>query len=66
MDDEPFNRAITALMRQNGVTRTDAASQVLEFLGEVDERMQRGENVLKLFVERFHVSDDYLLDLLFN
>jgi hypothetical protein len=66
MEQQPLDRVIAALMRQRGVTREDAASQVQEFLGKVDDWMREGVNVLDLFMTRFQLSEDYLLDLLFS
>lgn len=66
MEQQPLDRVIAALMRQRGVTREDAASQVHEFLGKVDDWMREGVNVIDLFITRFQLSEDYLLDLLFS
>jgi hypothetical protein len=66
MEQQPFDRVIAALMRQNGVSREDAASQVHDFLGKVDSWMEEGVNVLDLFITRFQLHEDYLLDLLFS
>lgn len=66
MEDLPLDRVVAAVMRQNGVTRELATNQVLDFLGKVDGWMTAGTNVLELFTERFRLSDDYLLDLLYS
>lgn len=66
MEDLPLDRVVAAVMRQNGVTRELATNQVLDFLGKVDDWMTAGTNVLELFTERFRLSDDYLLDLLYS
>ena len=66
MEDLPLDRVVVAVMRQNGVSRELATGQVLDFLGKVDSWMTAGINVLELFTERFRLSDDYLLDLLYS
>jgi len=67
MDDLPLDRVVTAMLRQDGEqTREGATSQVLAFLDNVDEWMQVGMNVADMFVERFDLPEEYLLDLLFS
>lgn len=66
MDEQPLDKAVAAVMRQNGVTRELATGQLLDFLGKVDGWMEAGINPLDLFAERFRVPKDYLLDLLYS
>lgn len=66
MDDLPLDRVVAAVMRQDGVSKELATGQVLDFLGKVDDWMTAGINVADLFVERFRLPEDYLLDLLFS
>lgn len=66
MDEQPLDRAVAAVMRQDGVTKEMATGQVLDFLGKVDGWMVAGINPLELFVDRFRLSEDYLLELLYG
>ena len=66
MDEEPINRVIAAVVRQDGVSPELAASQVQDFMGKVDCWMVAGINPLELFVERFRLPEDYFLELLFS
>jgi hypothetical protein len=66
MDAQPLDRAVAAVMRQDGVSKQQATGQVLDFLGKVDGWMVAGINPLELFVERFRLSEDYLLEILYG
>jgi len=66
MDEQPLDRAVAAVMRQDGVTQEIATRQVQDFLRKVDGWMVAGINPLEIFVDRFRLSEDYALELIYG